>query len=71
MCSFAPHPPLASGVSSLTYSYASYVLKLSCLAVLVILLLELFELFTAWAKVNDFHMPFLQKELHNNGFSYK
>ena len=24
-CSFAPHPSLSSGVSSLTYSYASYV----------------------------------------------
>ena len=43
MCSYAPRPSLTSGVSSLTCSYASHVLKLSCLVPFVLLVLQLSE----------------------------
>ena len=47
-CSFPFNSQLASGFSSLTYSYASYILYLSCLYPLVLLVLELFEFFTVF-----------------------
>ena len=50
-CTFAPRPSLAAGVSSLTCSYVSEALRLSCLVSLVLLLLELSEFFIVWAKV--------------------
>ena len=68
-CCFAPPPSLASGVSSLTYSYASHVSYLSCLVTLVLLILEPLELFTAWAKVNHCNMSFSRKKRHYKRFS--
>ena len=70
-CFFAPHPSLASGISSLTYSYTSHVSWLSCLVVLVLLMLELFEIFTSRVEVNHCDMLFLIKERLHNSFSHK
>ena len=64
-CSCAPHPSLASGVSSLTGSW------FPCLVPLVLLLFELFEFFTTCAKVHEYGMSFFQKKPCNNVFSYK
>ena len=68
-CYLTPQPSLDSGVSSLTYSYASHVFYLSCLVTLVLLVLEPLQLFTAWAKVNHCNMSFLKKKRHYKRFS--
>ena len=52
MCSCAPRLSLASGVSSLTCSYASHVFQLLELVSLVLLVLQLSEFFSFLAKVN-------------------
>ena len=50
-CSLAPYHSLASGVSSLTYTYPSHILYVSCLVALLSLALELFETFTEWLRL--------------------
>ena len=56
--------PLAARIFLLLF----HVLWLFCFGLLLLLL---FKFFTACAKVNHCDMPFLKKERHYNGFSYK
>ena len=56
--------PLAARIFLLLF----HVLWLFCFGLLLLLL---FKFFTACTKVNHCDMPFLKKERHYNGFSYK
>ena len=59
MCSFAPHPSLASIILSLIHSYACHTLQLSCSAALLLLVFELFQFFTV--NVNHCDIPLLKR----------